>query len=274
MASNNVQIGKWVYGRSDMVAYGKVLETLKDAKNGMTADKVAASKAIVLMVNGDMSRAIGKANTMLHNLRFRKVVGQLQLVDGTTVFRITNEADANEIIGIGQEVSNEFQRKAETAEKTKEVSAATIKNNNNNKVKGDKMATVTKAKVIKVKRTFLQDGVVTEFGAGRPSKLKLACECDAEGNLLNKQAYAEFVQNGGKSEDKLTKAELLDLIRKLRAENAELAEAFAAAVEAVGVAKANDEPEDSADGLDVEAQEAEPETAEVPEDCPVCDDAE
>ena len=92
---------------------------------------------------------------------------------------------------------------------------------------------------------------VEPFGAGRPSKVKLAYECNAEGRLLNPAAAMAFAQQGGKSEDKLTKAELLDLLRKVRAER----DAAIAALEAVIAAPVSGDEADVADTDEVSAED-------------------
>ena len=70
--------------------------------------------------------------------------------------------------------------------------------------------------------------------------------------MLNPAGALAFAQAGNKSEDKLTKAELIDLLRKVRAERDEAL----AAVEVLKSAMESAEAEDASDNedLDVEAE--------------------
>ena len=99
---------------------------------------------------------------------------------------------------------------------------------------------------------------VEPFGAGRPSKAKLAFECNADGQYLNPQAALAFAQQGGKSEDKLTKAELLDLLRKVRAERDEAIAArdtLAGVLGSLNTASVDAEADsDDGDDLDLDAE--------------------
>jgi hypothetical protein len=107
---------------------------------------------------------------------------------------------------------------------------------------------------------------VEAFGIGRPSKVKLAFECDATGKLLNPEAAAAITQNGGKSDDKLTKAELLKVVADLRSQVRDLTEQrdqLAEIVEAsTGEADDADASDDGDDlGVEAEAVETEDEVA-------------
>lgn len=253
--ASNIQIGKYVYGNTDIPLYGKVLACINARKDGASFVTIAGQPDILAQFNGDIIRAQGKVKTLLSNLRFRSVVNEVNVSHGYNVFKIANKDDALTLIAeAGKIVDKMTQRTVEAASievgSTDSVTKKTITK------KVNTMATKTVSK--KAPRLFInpETSKVEPFGAGRPSKLKLANECNAEGKFLDPQAAMAFAQNGGKSEDKLTKAELLDLLRKVRAERDEAL----AAVETLKsvLAPTNEDSVDADaedDDLDLDAEE-------------------
>lgn len=251
---SNVKIGSYLYNAIDLPFTAKVLGIIKKRKNGVALTTIADQSEIKGDFGGDDERTQTKVRTVLSNLKLRNVVQATQNERGFTMYKLSDDKVALEIIAQGNNLTEKMtQSKAETAVIVDDA-AKTVKNTK--KVK----AMTTK----KNPRMFVnpETNKVEPFGAGRPSKMKLAFECDAEGKFLNPNAALEFKQNGGKSEDKLTKAELIDLLRKVRAERDALVEAievFKAASLAVDAASVvvvsdSDDSDDNDDSLDLEAE--------------------
>lgn len=215
----NIQIGKYLYGRDEMPMAAKVLQVLSVHKAGWPAIKVAENPEILAIFGNDRSRTLQRVGVTLANLRFRKVISMVSQ-GGADLWKVDNQGEAAEIVKKGLEISGIIQAKCADVKETMVVSETSEVSNKANKVKN--MSTVTKA--TKSPKLFLnpETNKVEPFGAGRPSKVKTACACNAEGKYLNPQLAAAFLQNGGKADEKLTKDELMSLVRQLRAEVAGL----------------------------------------------------
>jgi len=254
----NVQIGKWLYNTMDIPFTAKVLGVMTKRKNGVAIPTIAEQKEIINDFNGDNFRAMNRVNNVLSTLKLRGVVNSLQKDDGNVVWKVIDNNCALTLITEGGKLTSSMtQRVAATANIQDK---AAVSSDNNTKKKDTKTMT-TKTATKKAPRLFInpETNTVQPFGAGRPSKAKIALECNAEGKYLDAVAAAAFLQNGGKSEDKLTKTELLDLLRKVRAErDAALAAVEimkAASVEAEQAETENDEDVEDDDNLDVEAEQ-------------------
>lgn len=230
----NIQVGKYLYNTIDLPFTAKVLNVINKRTAGASLVTIADQAEIKADFNGDAGRTQGKVKVALSNLRFRNVIQEVQNGKNTAYFKILNKDDALTLIAEGAKIVNKMSQSVAEAANITEVSA--VKSNSKSK----KVNTMSSKKS---PRLFLnpETSKVEPFGAGRPSKIKLAYECNAEGQYLNPANAMAFAENGGKAEDKLTKAELLDLLRKVRAER----DAALAAVEALTAT------EDSADDADV-----------------------
>lgn len=230
----NIQVGKYLYNTIDLPFTAKVLNVINKRSVGASLVTIADQPEIKADFNGDAGRAQGKVKVALSNLRFRNVIQEVQNGKNTAYFKIFNKDDALTLIAEGAKIVNKMSQGVAEAANINTDSA--VKSNSKSK----KVNTMSSKKS---PRLFLnpETSKVEPFGAGRPSKIKLAYECNTEGQFLNPANAMAFAENGGKTEDKLTKAELLDLLRKVRAER----DAALAAVEALTAT------EDSADDADV-----------------------
>lgn len=254
----NVQIGKWLYNTMDIPFTAKVLGVMTKRKNGVAIPTIVEQKEIINDFNGDNFRAMNRVNNTLSTLKLRGVVNSLQKDDGSVVWKVIDTDCALTLITEGGKLTSSMTQRVAATANTQDKAA--VSSDNNTKKKDTKTMT-TKTATKKAPRLFInpETNTVQPFGAGRPSKAKIALECNAEGKYLDAVAAAAFLQNGGKSEDKLTKTELLDLLRKVRAER----DAALAAVEIMKAASAeaeqaeteNDEDVEDDDNLDVEAEQ-------------------
>ena len=253
--ATNTQVGKYLYNNIDMPLYGKVLAFLNERQAGASFVTIAGQPELTKMFNGDIIRTQTKVKTVLSNLRFRSVVNEVNVSHGYNVYKIVNKDDALTLIAEAGKIVDKMTQRA--ADVVSNDDKAEIVTQTPKTKKVNTMATKTVSK--KAPRLFVnpETSKIEPFGAGRPSKLKLANECNAEGKFLDPNAALAFAQNGGKSEDKLTKAELLDLLRKVRAER----DAALAAVEALTAGTVSDsvdadadESDDECDDLDCEAE--------------------
>lgn len=246
--ATNTKIGKWLYSNMDIPMYANVLRFLSDRKNGASFVTIAGQPEFMTAYGNDIVRTQGKVKTLLSNLRFRGVVSEAQDTNKIVMYKIANKDDALTLIAEGGKIVDKMVQRATDVANLDIVSVGNSKQTNNKKV--NTMATKTVSK--KAPRLFLnpETNAVEAFGVGRPSKVKLAYECNADGSYINPQAALAFAQAGGKSEDKLTKAELLDLLRKVRSERDEAL----AAVEVLKAAVADTADRDS-DDLDLDAEE-------------------
>jgi len=266
--ANNTQIGKYLYSNTDLPLYGKVLSVINENKSGASFVTISGKQEIVQEFNGDIVRTQGKVKTVLSNLRFRGVANEVNVSHGHNVWRIANKDDALTLIAEAGKLVNKMTQRATDVAAVKSDSVDNEVSNTPKTKKVNTMATKTVSK--KAPRLFVnpETSKVEPFGAGRPSKAKLAFECNADGQYLNPQAAMQFAQQGGKSEDKLTKAELLDLLRKVRAERDEAIAARDTLAEVLGemnkgeVDCSEDEACDELD-LDAEAVEGDEESDEV-----------
>jgi len=250
--ATNTQVGKYLYNNIDMPLYGKVLAFLNERQAGASFVTIAGQPELTKMFNGDIVRTQTKVKTVLSNLRFRSVVNEVNVSHGYNVFKIANKDDALTLIAEAGKIVDKMTQRA--ADVVSNDDKAEIVTQTTKTKKVNTMATKTVSK--KAPRLFVnpETSKIEPFGAGRPSKLKLANECNAEGKFLDPNAALAFAQNGGKSEDKLTKAELLDLLRKVRAER----DAALAAVEALTAGTVSDSVDadaDESDDLDLDAEE-------------------
>lgn len=218
----NVQIGKYLYGREEMPMAARILQVLSVHKAGWPAIKIAENAEILAIFGNDRPRTLQRVGVTLANLRFRKVISMVSQ-GGADLWKVDNQGDASEIMKKGLEIAAIIQTKCAEVKETMVVSETNDSSNKANKAsKVKNMSTVTKA--TKAPKLFLnpETNKVEPFGAGRPSKVKTACACDTEGKYLNPQLATAFLQNGGKADDKLTKDELVNLVKNLRAEVADL----------------------------------------------------
>ena len=212
----NVQVGKYLYNTIDLPFTAKVLKVLNKRTNGASLVTIADQAEIKADFNGDAGRTQAKVKIALSNLRFRNVIQEVQKDKNAAYFKIMNKDEALTLIAEGAKiVEGMATRTVQVADDVKVVS-----NSKNKKV--NTMAT----KNVKAPRMFLnpETNVAEVFGIGRPSKVKLAFECDAAGTLFYPEAAAAINANGGKSDDKLTKAELVKMVAELRAQVREITE--------------------------------------------------
>jgi hypothetical protein len=253
--ATNTQVGKYLYNNIDMPLYGKVLSFLNQRQAGASFVTIAGQPELTKMFNGDIVRTQTKVKTVLSNLRFRSVVNEVSVSHGYNIFKIANKDDALTLIAEAGKIVDKMTQRAADVVSSNDKAEIVTQTNKTKKV--NTMATKTVSK--KAPRLFInpETSKVEPFGAGRPSKLKLANECNAEGKFLDPNAALAFAQNGGKSEDKLTKAELLDLLRKVRAERDEALAAVETlkSVIAPTVEDSIDADADESDDLDLDAEE-------------------
>lgn len=237
----NIQVGKYLYNTTELAFTAKVLNVLNKRVSGASFVTIANLSEIKSDFGGDSDRAQTKVKTTLRNLRMRNVIAEVQNGDRVSMFKILNKDEALTLIAEGAKIVEKLTQHVADAADITDVSA--VKSNSKSK----KVNVMSKStKVAKSPRLFLnpESSKVEPFGAGRPSKLKIACEVNADGKYLNPQAAAAFLENGGKAEDKMTKAELLDMLRKVRAER----DAAIAVVEAL---TATEVSADDADAVDM-----------------------
>lgn len=217
--ATNTQIGKYLYSNTDIPMYANVLRFLNERQAGASFVTIAGRPELTKLFNGDIVRTQSKVKTLLSNLRFRSVIAETKDKNNIGIYKVVNKNDALTLIAEGDKLQDKMVQRA--ADVVSNDDKAEIVTQTPKTKKVNTMATKTVSK--KAPRLFVnpETSKVEPFGAGRPSKLKLAYECNAEGKYLDPQAALAFAQNGGKSEDKLTKAELLDLLRKVRAERDE-----------------------------------------------------
>lgn len=246
--TNTIKIGDFLYSKSELPMYAKVLTVLTEKRNGASTLAVAKDARILKDFNKDEERAKVKVEVAVSNLRNRGVVVPVQSKYGIVLKIANNDAALTLIAEGGKVVEGIAARTVQAGDDTKVVS---------NSKKVNKMATKTKTP-----RTFInpETNAVEAFGIGRPSKVKLAFECDATGKLLNPEAAAAIAANGGKSDDKLTKAELLKVVADLRSQVRDLTEQrdqLAEIVEA-STGEADDvDASDDSDEIGVEAEAVE-----------------
>ena len=210
----NVKIGQFLYSVSELPMYSKVLSVIGNRASGASVLAIAKDASILKDFGRNEERAQVKVNVAVSNLRSRGVIVPVRGKYGE-VLRIADLASAKALIEEATKVSDKLAART--------VQAAESVNDSNSNKKVNKMAST---KTVKVPRTWLnpETNAVEVFGIGRPSKMKLAFECDATGKFLNPEAAAAIKQNGGKSDDKLTKAELLAVVADLRKQIAEVTE--------------------------------------------------
>ena len=251
MATNR-QIGKYVYSNLDLPMYGKILTFLETRKNGASFVTIAGQPEMVKDFNGDIVRTQAKVKTALSNLRFRSVINEVSVSHGYTVFKIANKDDALTLIAEAGKITDKLMKRNAEVSSTVTNDSASVASNS----KKEKVITMTATKTAtKPVKLFLnpETNKVEPFGAGRPSKVKLAYACDSEGKLLNAAGALAFAQAGNKAEDKLTKTELLDLLRKVRAERDEALAAVEVLKNAIESAVEAEDANDD-DDLDVDAE--------------------
>lgn len=248
--TNTIKIGDFLYSKSELPMYAKVLTVLTEKRNGASTLAVSKDARILKDFNKDEDRAKAKVEVAVSNLRNRGVVVPVQSKYGIVLKIANNDAALTLIAEGGKVVEGIAARTVQASDDVKVVSNSKTK-------KVNTMAT----KNVKTPRMFLnpETNAVEAFGIGRPSKVKLAFECDATGKLLNPEAAAAISANGGKSDDKLTKAELLKIVADLRSQVRDLTEQrdqLAEIVEAsTGEADDVDASESDDDSLEAEAVE-------------------
>lgn len=255
--STNTKIGNFLYTNADLPFYSQVLSILNENPKGASFITVAGKPQIMSQFNNDVARSQQKVKSILSSLRMRSVIFETQQPGSSfSVYKIADKDVALTLISEGGKIVERLVQRTADCANTEKVSAV-VSNINTNTKKVNTMATKTASK--KAPRLFInpETSKVEPFGAGRPSKAKLAFECNADGQYLNPQAALAFAQQGGKSEDKLTKAELLDLLRKARAERDEALAAVETlkSVIAPSVEDSIDADADESDDLDLDAEE-------------------
>jgi hypothetical protein len=259
--ANNTQVGKYVYSNMDLPMYGKILSFLESRKEGASFVTISGQKEMVNAFNGDLNRTQGKVKTALSNLRFRSVIQEVAVSHGYTVWKIANKDDALTLIAEAAKITGKIeQRNAEAVQLVTNDSA--LVSNNPKKEKVNTMATVKTAKAPRLFKNP-ETSKIEPFGAGRPSKVKLAYECNAEGQFLNPANAMAFAQQGGKAEDKLTKSELLDLLRKVRAERDEAIAARDQLAEILGEMNEAEKASQDAEVADLDASDENDEDLDV-----------
>lgn len=257
--ATNTKVGNWLYSNSDIPMYANVLRFLNTRKTGVSFITIAGQPEFMSAFGNDVVRTQGKVKVLLSNLRFRGVVSETQDKNRIVMYKIMNNDDALTLIAEGDKMQDKMVQRSADVANLEIVSVGNDKQTNKTK-KVNTMATKTVSK--KAPRLFLnpETNAIEAFGVGRPSKLKLANECNADGKFLDPNAALAFAQAGGKSEDKLTKAELLDLLRKVRAERDEAL----AAVETLKSAITDGaDRSDDRDDLDLDAEEVDGESDEI-----------
>lgn len=216
-------VGRYLYNRSEMPSYGRVMQVMLDAKGkGLTIKQIAKDEQISRFYGQDPVRVEGKVAVTLRVLSFRSVVKD----NGDKLFTIANVDDAKGIIAVGNEFTKGLEEKAASLEQFKGSASVIV----NNKVNGEKKMATTKK--VKVSRMYLnaETNEVCEFGPGRPSKAKLASECDLEGKLKDPAAFAALatVKVDADAEfKKLSKAEIVEMVKSLRSQVAQLTDMIA-----------------------------------------------
>ena len=251
--ANNTQVGKYVYSNTDLPMYGKILSFLESRKEGASFVTISGQKEMVNDFNGDIVRTQGKVKTALSNLRFRSVINEVAVSHGYTVWKIVNKDDALTLIAEAGKIMNKIEKKTEASQSVKNDSV--VVSTNSKKEKVITMATVkTSAKAPRLFKNP-ETSKIEPFGAGRPSKAKLAYECNQEGVFLNAANAMAFSQQGGKAEDKLTKTELLDLLRKVRVERDEAIAARDQLAEILGEMNETEKASQDAEVADLDASD-------------------
>jgi len=250
--ANNIQIGKYVYSNMDLPMYGKILSFLESRKEGASFVTISGQKELVSDFNGDIIRTQGKVKTALSNLRFRSVINEVAVSHGYTVWKIANKDDALTLIAEAGKIMNKIEKNTEVSQSVKNDSVVGSSNS-----KKEKVITMATVKTAKAPRLFKnpETNKIEAFGAGRPSKVKLAYECNQEGVFLNAANAMAFAQQGGKAEDKMTKTELLDLLRKVRAERDEAIAARDQLAEILGEMNDVEKASQDAEVADLEASD-------------------
>jgi hypothetical protein len=256
--STNTKIGNFLYTNADLPFYSQVLSILNENPKGASFITVAGKPQIMSQFNNDVARSQQKVKSILSSLRMRSVIFETQQPGSSfSVYKIADKDVALTLISEGGKIVERLVQRTADCANTEKVSAV-VSNINTNTKKVNTMATKTATK--KAPRLFVnpETSKVEPFGAGRPSKAKLAFESNADGQYLNPQAALAFAQQGGKSEDKLTKAELLDLLRKVRAERDEAIAArdtLAGVLGSLNTASVDAEADsDDGDDLDLDAE--------------------
>lgn len=261
--ATNTQIGKYLYSNSDIPMYANVLRFLNERQAGASFVTISGRPELTALFGGDIVRTQTKVKTLLSNLRFRSVVVEAKDKNNIAMYKIANKNDALTLIAEGDKLQDKMVQRSADVANLEIVSVGDKQTNKTKKV--NTMATKNVSK--KAPRLFLnpETNAIEAFGVGRPSKLKLANECNADGKFLDPNAALAFAQAGGKSEDKLTKAELLDLLRKVRAERDEALAAVETlkSVIAPSVEDSIDADADESDDLDLDAEEVDGESDEI-----------
>jgi hypothetical protein len=196
--SNVIKIGERLIGEQNISEYKGILDCLLKCENG--ASVVGITSSIGLDVAG-----ISDVKRSLRNLQAFGWVEDKKNQYGASVYMVADSEKVSEFMSVVGEVAPKV---------------APNKRKGSAKV-GKKMSEKVVSK--KVGRFFLNGSREVEgFKPGRPSNAQIASECDMNGKLMNPAAFAALEANGGKPDDKLKKAELLELLKKLRSENAEL----------------------------------------------------
>ena len=251
--ANNTQVGKYVYSNMDLPMYGKILSFLESRKEGASFVTISGQKEMVSDFNGDIVRTQGKVKTALSNLRFRSVIQEVAVSHGYTVWKIANKDDALTLIAEAAKITGKIEQRNAEAVQLVTNDSALVSNN----PKKEKVITMATVKTAKAPRLFKnpETNKIEAFGAGRPSKVKLAYECNQEGVFLNAANAMAFSQQGGKAEDKLTKTELLDLLRKVRVERDEAIAARDQLAEILGERNETEKASQDAEVADLEASD-------------------
>jgi hypothetical protein len=254
----NVKVGQFLYSVSELPMYAKVLKAIGEKRTGASVLAIAKDASILKDFGRNEERAQVKVSVAVSNLRSRGVVAPVRGKYGE-VLMIADTVSAKALIEEATKVSDKIAASTVQA-------ADDVKVSNSNK----KVNTMASTKTVKAPRMFLnpETNAVEVFGIGRPSKVKLAFECDATGKLLNPEAAAAIQQNGGKTDDKLTKAELLKVVADLRKQIAEVTEQRDQLAEIVAAdVEVSDEDSDELTAEERDELGLDAESVEADEDC-------
>ena len=98
--TNTIKIGDFLYSKSELPMYAKVLTVISERKNGASALAVAKDARILKDFNKDEERAKVKVEVAVSNLRNRGVVVPVQSKYGM-VLKIANNDAALTLIAEG-----------------------------------------------------------------------------------------------------------------------------------------------------------------------------
>lgn len=236
----NVKIGEYLYNALDLPFTGKVLKLLSKRKSGASALWLAEQPEIKQEFGDDEGRAQAKVRVSLRNLESRKVVQEVQS-KFSSLYKISSTDLANQVISEAAKIVERYSQVADNA--SVNVKSASVSKSSNSKEK-----VMSKVKAVRLFKNP-ETSKIEPFGVGRPSALKIAYECNSEGNFLDAAKALAFASvSGVKSEDKMTKDELRKVIADLRGQLSDAKEEIEALRQVVAnTAEGSDSFEDCED---------------------------